>query len=619
MEKRLRSFYSKLRHHRDIIGIVFCFFFATSTFFFRDLNLVLIFNILAWACIALLIVRQRKIRNSIRKAIEVLGLETTKDSLIDIIKEFTKETARFHRASFAFKSDTKSQKLVENLSKVTELAYRELPAQAVEMKLFEQQSGLGSNSLVLGFPSSQFANYSESNNDSQVIEVKGIKIITEPISFAGKKFGNLKLEIKKNTNLTKADLQVLRLLAAQAGISLVNARFTEELLRLKKLSDETSQAKTGFLANLSHELRGPLGIILNAVELTSDGLCGEVSPQMAEMLRMIGDSGNHLLDLVNDVLDYAKVEAGKVKAVPVVLSLKDLLEDLCSVVRTQAHAKQHQLILNEINPSWALTVDKRHVRQMLINLLTNAIKYTQNGGKIIVRAEKKENSVSIYVEDNGVGIAEQEQSKVFKAFERVDNQYSLNQVGTGLGMPLTKKLAEVNGGTVDFKSELNLGSTFWLTLPSVEIAQAVSSVSNKTVNYDLNGRGETVVLVDNNNGNREMLKLYLVKQGFKVLDVESGVALISLVKTTQIDLVVIESDLPDLSGEDLIIAIRSIPQIASMPTILLSARAFVFDIERCLKIGVDLCLSKPVSLNELATSIRRLIDASSKLEEKTFH
>ena len=620
MLKALYKLNYLLTKYRDLSGITLCFVLAIAPILIlKKEYLILSLNGLAWTSVGILLHRHSKIRLAVRSTINAIGLDHLDGSLLQLISGFTSETARYHRASFAFRSDSRASKskLVENLSKVAQLAYRELPAQAVEMKLFEEQSGLGSNSLVVGVPIVISAKVSENNlGESQVVQVKGVQVLTEPITFAGNKFGILKVEIKKGSELTKSDFQVLKLIAEQAGISLVDARFTEELLRLKKLSDETSQAKTGFLANLSHELRGPLGIILNGVELVSEGLCGEVSEPLSEMLRMIRNSGNHLLDLVNDVLDYAKVEAGKVKAVPVVLSLRELLEDLCSVVRTQAHAKNHQLTLDAIDISLGVSVDKRHARQMLINLLSNAIKYTPSGGSIRVWAEKGESQIKIFVKDTGIGIAPEDHNKVFAAFERVENQYALSQIGTGLGMPLTKKLAEVNSGSVGFTSAPGEGSTFWLSLPVVKIAQVniESNLDNEATIAQ--GRGETILLVDNTKDTREMIKLYLSKQGFSVLAVESGAALLSIIRSNRVDLAIIENDLPDLSGEDLVVALRSMPQTAATPTILLSSRAFVFDIERFLKLGVDICLSKPVSLAELSNTVRRLIDANSKLEQE---
>src|SRR5262249_18421399 len=153
-------------------------------------------------------------------------------------------------------------------------------------------------------------------------------------------------------------------------------------------------------------------------------------------------------------LDYAKVESGRITPKKVVVVVNELLQDLAGVIRSQAEAKGHKVVAKPGDEALAISCDRRHLRQMLINLLTNAVKDTPNGGRIEVWAERiAGNRIKIYVKDSGVGIDEKDRYKVFTAFERIENAYSMNQVGTGLGMPLTKRLAEVNNGSIDFDSK----------------------------------------------------------------------------------------------------------------------------------------------------------------------
>ena len=444
-----------------------------------DMAILASFGCLGWLTAGMLLMRQRQIFSSVRNAIDTIGLADIDGSLTEVIESFSREYSRFHRASYGLRSEgySRTTNLSNNLKRIVDLAYNELPARSVELSLFDEESELWSQSLLVGSPTTHHSqslmlDSMESATREAISEVDGATVVTEPLRFAGTTFGVLRIELKGNNSMGANDIQVLKLLSAQAGISLVNSRFTEEVLRMRRLGDETMQAKTGFLANLSHELRGPLGIILNGVELAMEGLCGEVSDPLKEMLRMIKDSGDHLLDLVNDVLDYAKVEAGKVTATPVDLPVRGLLEDLCAVVRTQAMAKGHELTLESVDSGLGVAVDKRHVRQMLINFLTNAVKYTPNGGTISVWAEKlPDGRAKISVRDSGIGIPQSQHSKVFGAFERVEDSYAQAQSGTGLGMPLTKRLAEVNGGSVGFESAPNEGSTFWLVLPAVEMTE----------------------------------------------------------------------------------------------------------------------------------------------------
>lgn len=309
----------------------------------------------------------------------------------------------------------------------------------------------------------------------------------------------------------------------QGALLLVDARYTDELVRMKQLGDESVRAKTGFLAHLSHEIRGPLGIILNGVELNLEGLCGDITSMQRETLTMIQDAGEHLLDLVNDVLDYAKAEAGMmIGGNPQTISLKPFLDDLANVIRSQAQLKGHKVIVSEIPEDLAMSCDKRHARQMMINFLTNAVKYTPANGVITIGAERLANArLRISVADTGVGIPEDQRDKVFGAFERVDDQYSLAQQGTGLGMPLTAKLADANGGSVDFESEPGKGSTFYINLPAVT-AVAQDESQDVVAVQKVVGNGDVILIADANTDSRMMLEQYFKNLGFTVVATKAG-------------------------------------------------------------------------------------------------
>jgi len=608
LEKGVDHFLPTSLLYRLAFTLFFIAAFAPLVFFFKQFNiLILCLNAFAWLVVAALVQQLKK--NQLELYLNTSsGLEAHYQALLDLQNDEIKGGLN----------------LSQSLGKIVELAYRELPVNSVELSLFDEESELWSQSLLMGDPltynsQSMMLDSVESSAHIDTLTEKDPTVISEALSFAGTYFGVIRAELSEGASLSENDSKIFKLLSSQGAISLVNSRFTEEVLRMRRLGDETMQAKTGFLANLSHELRGPLGIILNGVELTMEGLCGEVSDPLKEMLRMIKDSGDHLLDLVNDVLDYAKVEAGKVKAVPVELPVKALLEDLCAVVRTQAHAKSHELLLKSVDSSLGILVDKRHARQMLINFLTNAIKYTPEGGKIEVWAEKfSDGKAKILIKDTGIGIPESEKGKVFGAFERVEDKYALTQSGTGLGMPLTKRLAEVNGGSVGFESKAGKGSTFWLSLPSTEFNDVYENIEDEA-SVKISGNNDGILLVDHNEETRRMLEQYLGKQGFRVFIATTGLEVLQLIRAESISLAVIENDLPGLPGEEIVSAIRSNPSSTQMPIILLSARAFVFDIERFLKLGVDRCLSKPVALAEVALTSRRLIDQTRNLEEKTLH
>jgi CheY-like chemotaxis protein len=249
-------------------------------------------------------------------------------------------------------------------------------------------------------------------------------------------------------------------------------------------------------------------------------------------------------------------------------------------------------------------------------LLTNAIKYTPDGGRITVSANRTTSGkVKIAVQDTGIGIPEAEQSKVFSAFERVDDEYANTQVGTGLGMPLTQRLAEVNGGTVGFDSVEGQGSTFWVLLTAVEVEPLAELSESEDGVFEGHGEGECILFVDNKDEMSELVERYMVKHGFEVVRASNGSEVLKQLRKHRIEVALVENDLAGFSGEEVVSCIRMTPHSASVPIILLSSRAFVFDIARYLQLGVDRCLSKPVALSEIAATVRRLIDEARTLEE----
>lgn len=586
------------------------------------LYLLIATNFFAWTLVGLLYMGRTQMLRDVDSALRELGFASRGNDLGAKIRSFLAESGRLHRAAFAFQLDDSlvGAELSKSLNRIVYLAQSELKGVAAELALYDEESGLWSQAFISGSPStmSTQAMLSSASIEEVTPDEEEPFVMTREVRFAGTLFGKLRVELPEGVTPTEADEKVLQLLATQGALMLIDSRFTDELLRMRLVSEESIKAKTGFLANLSHEIRGPLGVILNGVELTLDGLCGPVSDTQKQTLQMIKDNGDHLLDLVNDVLDYARVEAGKVSAKPVELGVKGLLKDLSTLVRSQAVLKKHKLRVEEIDESLGVVCDKRHIRQMLINLLTNAIKYTPDEGSIRVGAVRLPGGrIKIWVEDSGVGIPSSEQGKVFGAFERVDHKYSTAQVGTGLGMPLTKKLVEVNNGSVGFESEEGKGSTFWLNLPAVALETEDSQAQSEEEQQapSLKGRGEHLLLVDHDEATRSMLERYLSHQGFQILSARSGADVLKVLRDKEVNLAVVENDMPDINGEDMVVAIRSNPRSKSVPIILLSSRAFVFDIERFLRLGVDRCLSKPVELSEIALTARQLIDESSAWPE----
>ncbi len=593
--------------------------YIVYAYYSRELFFVSILLFLSWIIIFYLVYEHVQVKRPIQNALQLIGLAGTTGDLKDQIKQFAEEFLRFHRTVNAFRNDpaSKPQNLNAKLRRIAKLVYKEFKANAVEIALFDEVSQKWSQGMVLGSPRSLdcqgMFNEIKEARDKKVLSYGNYQMVAAPMILAGVVYGVLRVEIPTSNRPSKNDAELINLFATQGALALMDAKFNSELLRLRFANEETVKAKTGFLANLSHEIRGPLGTILNGTELMLNGLCGAVTEDQNSILKMLQGSSRHLLDLVNDVLDYAKVEAGKVIVNKAELPVYELLDDLLTTLRPQAQNKEQTLELIDFDKNIAVVCDRRHARQIMINLITNSIKYTPDKGEIKVFVEEEESAIKIIIEDNGIGIPEDQRDKVFSAFERVEDKYAQTQNGTGLGMPLARKLALINQGDLDFSSEVGKGSNFWLTLPKTELKITIPKEQEETKSVTIQGNGEQILIIDHDQSSVKVLSTYLSSQGFKILTTKNKNEIRSYIEKKKFDLVVIENDFPDLPGEEILGLLKSSEKTNRVPIILLSAKAFVFDIERFLKLGADRCLSKPFELKEMAFTIRQLIDQFKEL------
>lgn len=242
------------------------------------------------------------------------------------------------------------------------------------------------------------------------------------------------------------------------------ARQRRELRRANERLAAASDAKSRFLANMSHELRTPLNAVIGFSEVLIQGMAGEINAKQREYLSDIGTSGKHVLSLVNDILDLSKVEAGKMELQPSVVSLGDVVERGATMVRERAIRHGIALTVDVEGDLPSVQADERKVKHVLFNLLSNALKFTPAGGAIEVRARRLDGEVCVSVRDTGVGIALEDQARIFEEFEQT-NSGARTEESTGLGLTLAKRFVELHGGRLWVESELGRGSTFTFTLP----------------------------------------------------------------------------------------------------------------------------------------------------------
>jgi two-component system, cell cycle sensor histidine kinase PleC len=251
----------------------------------------------------------------------------------------------------------------------------------------------------------------------------------------------------------------------------------DEALRKRFEAETANASKTAFLANMSHELRTPLNAILGFSEIIAKEVFGEVgSPRYAEYAGDIHSSGSHLLSLINDLLDVAKIEAGRMEIEPCELDVRKCFETALKIIAVKARERRQELVI-EVDPSApSLFADERAVKQILINLVSNAVKFTPEGGRITVLASRARcGSFQIMVEDNGPGIPTEKLDKIFKPFSQVDNRYDRQGGGTGLGLALVRGLAELHGGRAWLESELGKGCRAFVVLPVTAGAKSAAA------------------------------------------------------------------------------------------------------------------------------------------------
>jgi len=289
-------------------------------------------------------------------------------------------------------------------------------------------------------------------------------LLSVPIVREGQIIGSLSLNRKAPGEFSAEVIDVLRTFATQSALAIQNARLFQEIEEKSRQLEVASQHKSEFLANMSHELRTPLNAIIGFSEVLSERMFGELNEKQEEYSKDIHASGQHLLSLINDILDLSKIEAGRMELELTDFHLPQAIENALTLVRERAGRRGIALAHTMDERLGEIRGDERKVKQVLLNLLSNALKFTPAGGRVEVRAGMAEGMAEISVTDTGVGIAPEDQEKVFEEFRQVGTAAKKVE-GTGLGLTLCRKFVELHGGRIWVKSQEGVGSTFTFTIP----------------------------------------------------------------------------------------------------------------------------------------------------------
>jgi len=492
-----------------------------------------------------------------------------------------------------------------------------LPVTSAELTLVDRETNVYHASFLAGSPfrSDSNASLREGKPIDAPLMISNLKefqeqdklIVMIPISVAKKNLGLLRFRFRPNLRPKDSDWAVIGILSLQCMRALVEDNFTEKVLRMREGAESNVKTKTGFLAQLSHELRGPLGIMLNAVQLVLEEVCGEITQDQRETLQIAHGNGKHLLDLVNDVLDFARAESGRMPVAREVIDAGEFLTDIVNVTSKVADSKNHTLKFTPPVEPLAFLCDRRHARQILINILTNAIKYTPDGGLIEVWAEDKSGKFGINIRDSGVGIADKDRENVFTPFARIEHGYAKEQAGTGIGMSLTRELTELNQGSIDFSSKPGEGTHFWVEFESSILEKDANS---QIEDREVDGNNIQVMVLLSSEQEQQMVARYLEHHNFGVNLVSDSSEIPDILTSKDFGVVVLDFQFVEDN------VVQKIENATStmrdrypdgLPIVGIIGNAFHSDIENAIRSGIQLCLTKPIDLQKLGKACVELV------------
>ncbi len=425
-------------------------------------------------------------------------------------------------------------------------------------------------------------------------------------------------------------IRTLQSVGDSIAMAIANTRIERQLIAATERANEASRAKSDFLANMSHEIRTPLNGILGFTDmLRRDG--GAIDEaERKEWLDVIHDSGQHLLQLINNILDLSKVEADKLDVERAPCKPMDILSDVVSVMRVQATENDISLDIecDGLTPR-TITSDPTRLRQIMTNLVGNAIKFTRGGSvNIRTRVEELEDHTAILVidiVDTGPGIPENKLDSIFNAFSQADTSITRKYGGTGLGLPISRRLAEALGGSLEVSSVVGQGSTFTLTLAlgPIESLNLTKTFNREAVrgaeSPGTEEKGDVrlaghVLLVDDGETNRRLIELLLTRAGARVSSTDNGQKALVMATRTAYDLILMDMQMPIMDGYTASQQIRE--HGVTTPIIALTASAMKGDRERCLEAGCDDYLTKPVEIEALLGAASKWLAATPAGDEE---
>jgi signal transduction histidine kinase/ActR/RegA family two-component response regulator len=423
-------------------------------------------------------------------------------------------------------------------------------------------------------------------------------LLAVPMLREGRIVGALVVRRRQTGAFEEEIADLLETFASQSALALVNARLYRELEHKSAELEVASRHKSEFLASMSHELRTPLNAVLGFSEVLLERMFGDINERQEEYLRDIWSSGKHLLELLNEILDLSKVEAGRMELEISEVDVMSALDYGVSLVRERATLHNINLTLDCSDDVATIDTDELRFKQVVLNLLSNAVKFTPDGGTVLARARIVGDQLVVSVADSGIGIQAADRERIFESFQQGGRGPS-NEEGTGLGLTLSRRIVELFGGRLWLESVVGEGSTFSFSVP---LGRRTSG-SGKTTEERAEEARADVVLIEDDRPSLDLLTVYLSSADLQVTVARDGVEGVEAVRRVKPAAVILDIRLPRMDGWDVLAALKADRATASIPVIVASV---VDERQRGLAMGAAAYLIKPVRREELIGHLRQV-------------
>jgi CheY-like chemotaxis protein len=391
-----------------------------------------------------------------------------------------------------------------------------------------------------------------------------------------------------------------------------------ELILAKASAEQANQAKSSFLSSMSHELRTPLNAILGFGQLCASETLPVTAEQRKEFIVHIVAAGKHLLLLINEVLDLAKVESGTIALSLEPISVAEVLKECETMIAPLAEARSVKLTFPE-NISLQVMADRTRLIQILLNLLSNAVKYNREGGAVIVLCVMQDHrKIRLTVRDTGPGLDERHVAQLFQPFNRLGQEGGTEE-GSGIGLVVSKRLVELMGGEIGVTSTVGLGSMFWIELPSVAVGLMTADEMTDTANLQsevtaIKRKAATILYVEDNPANLKFIqKLVGFREDIDLLTAVNANLGIELARVHQPDIILLDINLPGLSGNEALGILRRDARTAHIPVIALTANAMPKEVKEGMERGFFNYLTKPINIDDFFTSLDAAMQFSREM------